>query len=264
MIDYFIVCHDTTIINDTHNFDNLPDHRFLVVGNKYSNLINKQHIICDQLPINIEHLPYLCSYTAWYALVSNRLNNHKNICLLEYDTLLNNSFHIINQQIINKQNNSQYIIGYNKTLTNHYVFLKSTPWLEISLKKVYNIDLIEFTKENYISYPYWPTTTNITTTLDVLEAFKEWFDPMTKLFAHHKLGSYVQERAFFIFCVMHNIDINHAPKGSLIHYQLQSHKCSDVYGEFLSNQKTNILDESAKTEYDSLYNSHKNSITTTS
>lgn len=259
MIDYFIICHDTNLINKFKTSDKFPNIKYLIVGNNSTNSINENYIICNKLIDNIEQYPYLCSYTAWYAVIANKLNNYDNICLLEYDTIVDDSFDRINRNIINHYKNN-YIIAYSKTLTNHYVFSKSTPWLEISLKKIYDINLIEFIDKIKDKYPYWPTTTNIITNFTILESFKNWFDPMTKLFAHDKLGSYVQERAFFVYCVLNNVDIIYAPPKTLIHHQLQSHRSNDVYGEFLSSKNTKILDPRMISEFDTLYDLHKNRI----
>jgi hypothetical protein len=247
MINYFLITHDLNLINNFH-IQYTPEIQTLLVGNNHT-INSKQHIVCKYLSDNIEHFPKLCSYTAWYAVSKNKLYNSSTVSLLEHDIIVNDNFHKYN--LNTKQHNT--IIGYTKTITDHYVFYKSTPWLEISLKKTYGIDLYNFinTYKNY--HPYWPTTTNITMPSHILDQFIEWFHPMTIHFRIDNLGPYVHERAFFIFCVLNKIDIVHAPDGFLYHKQLQSHGMNDFYGQFLNSHKTKILFPSMIEEYDRLY-----------
>jgi|LakMenE01Jun11ns_1017448.scaffolds.fasta_scaffold9957488_15 hypothetical protein len=257
-IDYFIVCHDQDIINQQINkniFRNLPSYKFLFVGNgKTSKLNHLDHetIICRNLKYNLEEYPYLCSFVAWYAVVKNSLYQNKNICLLEYDIELDTKFHQINAGLINKYNKNNYIIGYNKTLTDHYVFYKSTPWLAISLKKIYNIDLQQFVDANKHQYKFWPTTTNITLSKQILNKFVDWFLPMTEVFRHDPFGAYVHERAFFIFCILNQLNIKYA-SNTLEHKQLASHGISDFYGSFLHSKNSHQLHHYMLKEYDELY-----------
>lgn len=245
-LSYFVIGHKFPI--DNHPFH----HTKLLVGNRQRSKIH-DHIICKNLKNNIEKYPYLCSYTGWYAVAMNSLHDTNNICLLEHDIETNDLFNQYNTDVCQKQSSDNYVIGYSKTLTDHYVFHKSTPWLEISLKKIYNIDLMDFVSKHKDSHVFWPTTTNITMPVNILELFIKWFNPMTKIFRNHKLGAYVHERAFFIFCVLHNIDIVYAPNNLLIHKQMGSHKIEDIYGQVLRKYNTYYLTDSMVPEYDKLY-----------
>lgn len=121
-------------------------------------------------------------------------------------------------------------------------------------KKIYNIDLHTFVENNKKKHPFWPTTTNITAPHNVLLNFVEWFDPISKYIRSEPLGSYVHERAFFVFCVINNIDIIYSKYNVLQHQQLCSHNSKDVYGEFLSNKQTSNLTKNMEELYDKLYN----------
>ena len=257
MISYFICVHDLELINTfNHSLKNL---QYLIVGNHYlKNNSDTDKVICNTLKHNIEDQKYLCSYTGWYAVAKNKLYKHNTVCLLEYDTVLLSNFHTTNTEIIRQQYNTQYIISYSNTITDHYVFYKSTPWLEISLKKIHNIDLYNFVLQYKDQFPLWPTTTNTTLPVQVLEAFIEWFHPMTNLFKHDPLGAYVHERAFFIFCVLHNITIIYNDKTHVIHQQSQSHKIQDIYGQILEKYNTSRLDSHMISEYDKTYNNSLN------
>jgi hypothetical protein len=250
-IDYFIVCHDQEIILRQicdKVFNKLSDYRFLFVGSGPINQINSETIICRHLPYNIEEYPYLCSFTAWYSVAKNNIANSNNISFIEYDT------DIISKPILSNDLIENQINCYSITLFNHRVFYKSTPWLDIALKKVYNIDLQQFIDTHKPRYKFWPTTTNITLSKQILNEFVDWFLPMTELFKHDPCGAYVHERAFFIFCILNQLNIKYIPN-ILEHKQLASHGISDFYGSFLHSKNSLQLHDHMLKEYDQLYDS---------
>lgn len=254
-MDYFIICHDQGII-DHPSYKNiyslLPNYQILFVGNGANNKIkqyNSKITICKNLNVNIEEYPLLCSFTGWYAIAKNSLNSSNKICLLEYDIDITNKFHSSNQAYINTSNT---VVAYNKTLLHHYVFYKSTPWLEIALKQVYNIKLIELLNNELKNIYYWPTSTNYLLDLTILKSFVDWFIPMAEIFQHHPLGSYVHERAFFIYCVLNGIEIKYN-LNCCEHKQLASHNNHDLYGSFLQRHNTRDFKEYMREEYDRLY-----------
>lgn len=247
-IDYFIIGHDVSRLINHQDIN----YNLLVVGN---NIDTKDpNIICKNLPINIENFPFLCAFTGWYAVCKNHLYQNEYICFLEYDTITNALFHSTNIDIINRYHNTQkFIIAYNKTITNHFVFTKSTPWLELSLKYIHNIDLADFVSQYSVKYPFWPTSTNILLHHTVLDRFVAWFEPMIEIFKHEPLGAYVHERAFFVFCAINNIDICYSIN-TLYHHQNQSHNISDIYGSVLQQNHTKYLSNHIKEQYNDIYN----------
>jgi len=246
-LNYFIVCHDQNIINKqikNNQFIKLNNYKYLFVGNKNIDKLNNQ-VVCRDLEHNIENYNSLCSFTAWYAVSKNNISDSKKICFIEYDT------NIISEPVLNDLEENE-INCYSITLFDHYVFYKSTPWLEIALKKIYNINLHDFVKHYSDRYKFWPTTTNIALTKDILDKFVDWFLPMTEIFKHDSLGAYVHERAFFIFCILHNIKMRYSAN-TFDHQQASSHKINDFYGSFLSNKNSTELTELMIPEYDELY-----------
>jgi hypothetical protein len=254
-IDYFIVCHDQDIINqqiDRNIFGALPNYKFLFVGNGKTNklnLLDYETIICRNLIYNLEEYPYLCSFTAWYAVVKNGLYQNNNICLLEYDLDIFDNFHSSNLCYC-PLNTS--VVGYAHTLVHHYVFHKSTPWLEIALKKIHNIDLENLLETQLKHSMYWPISTNILLSSKTLDSFVDWFTPMAKLFKSDPLGSYVHERALFIYCMINGFEIKYNLHCSQ-HQQLASHNNADLYGAFLQKHNTKDFKEHMKMEYDQIY-----------
>ena len=245
-MDYFIVCHDQEIINRQKS--STSNYQWLFVGNGDTGNLDSSIIISNNLKKNIEEYPYLCSFTAWYSVAKNNLAKSNNITLIEYDTTINSS-NLFHYQL----NNENQIICYSITLFNHYVFYKSTPWLEISLKQIYDIDLKQFIKDHKDQCKFWPTTTNITLSKDTLNKFVDWFLPMTEIFRDYPLGAYVHERAFFIFCVLNKIQIVYS-QNAMNHNQAVSHKIMDFYGSFLASKNSIELKKSMIPEYDKLYN----------
>ena len=252
MIDYFIITHNQLLVPNLQN-TNIVDYQILLVGNETQYSTGKNTIICKNLPSNIEQYPNLCSYTGWYSVVKNKTYSQNIVSLLEYDIELANNFNSVNTNIAQKQK-QDYIISYSNTLVNHYVFYKSTPWLEISLKKVHNIDLDQFVLSYKDQYPFWPTTTNTTMPVEVLRAFIDWFHPMAEIFCHDPLGAYVHERAFFIFCVLNKVDIIYPSIKALSHKQLRSHQQQDIYGQVLDKHKSLCLESYMMSDYDNIYN----------
>lgn len=246
MIDYFIIGHDLQLYIDKPNFA----YKFLQVG--FDSYDMSKAIVCRLLPDNIEQYPNLCSFTGWYAIAKNNLCNKDIVCILEYDTIAHPNMHDNNIKLLT-ENKSNTIIAYSHTLTNHYVFTKSTPWLELSLKKIHNINLTHFVHEYGSKFPLWPTTTNMTLSMDILRQFINWFKPMADLFKHDPLGAYVHERAFFVFCVLHNINIIFS-LNMIQHQQKQSHGINDIYGSFLKTKNTYYLSDDMKYDYDIVYN----------
>ena len=244
-LDYFIVCHDQEIINRQKS--STSNYQWLFVGNGDTGNLDSSIIISNNLKKNIEEYPYLCSFTAWYSVAKNNLAKSNNITLIEYDTTIKSS-NLVHYQL----NHENQIICYSITLFDHYVFYKSTPWLEISLKQIYDIDLKQFVKDHRDQYKFWPTTTNITLSKDTLNRFVDWFLPMTKVFRHDPLGAYVHERAFFIFCVINKIQIVYS-QNAMNHNQAASHKILDLYGSFLQSKNTKDFHYSMTEEYDLLY-----------
>jgi hypothetical protein len=251
-IDYFIVCHDQNIILQRMQQD-APNYRYLFVGHSNNTKLNNQTIICKHLKQNIEGYPNLCSFTAWYALARNNISIKNQICLLEYDAKLTDRFYRYHENTVTNYINDQTIIAYSYTLTDHYVFYKSTPWLELSLMDTYGINLNDFIQDIKNQHPVWPTTTNMCMTKQTLERFVEWFLPMTILFREDPLGSYVHERAFFVFCILNNIEIKYIKNPVLSHNQQKSHQNLDIYGKVLDMYKTTVLTQDMISNYDRIY-----------
>jgi hypothetical protein len=240
MIDYFIVCHDQDIILkaiEENKFFQLPDYRFLFVGNRSTNLIEHipNVIVCNKLKENIENYPKLCSFTAWYAVSKNGLSQNNYSCLLEYDVEPAQNLHQKNLEKLNDSN----ICAYFREPINNEMFSKSTPWLDIFFEK-YIVDTSKIYKEKF-----WYCTTNFVIQNKLLSIFSDWFYNICEMFKNDDLGAYMHERLINIFCIMNNYNIVYIPN-VLKHFQLRSHNISDIY----------MLSKEHNTSIDTLYLEH--------
>lgn len=222
-ITYYIISHNIKLINQykkqISRFKNKPNINYILVGSVKRKSAD-DIIVLNNYEDNIEKYPKLCSYTAWYAIPQNKLCSTSKICLLEYDTLLYNNFFNLNDSV---SNNFNGIISYSYEKFDDPIFYSETPYLESSLKKFYNIDLKNFINKYKNEYYIWPTSTNVTMPISILNDFIKWFHPMTKMFRQRSLGSYVHERAFFVFCILNNIPIKYL-SNHILHSELRSHK----------------------------------------
>jgi hypothetical protein len=238
LIEYFIICHNQDLILEMirkGSFDVLPGRRFLFVGHADCSLLEgrEEVVVCRNLPDNIERFPKLCSFTGWYAVARNGLGSSENVCLLEYDVEVDASLHEKNLAVV----------GEGLDLCVSYFlepldlrFSRSTPWLEVALSRVRRLDLDAFMK-GYLGVMdvHWPCTTNMMMPAGVLNRFVNWFEPMTQVFRQDPLGSYVHERAFYVFCRMNEIaGVN--LRDLVKHDCAMSHGSADLYRMFLESR----------------------------
>lgn len=257
MIDYFVICHDPKWIQqcELSVMGTLPNLRYVLVGRTpFSFKLDREKIIvCNELQENIEHRPNLCSFTAWYAIQKNGLLKSDYVCLLEYDTQLRSNFHSLNEQIITRQKENRFILGYKKAAVDHAVFLKSSPWLEITLRDFLKIDLQTFVSNHKHKNPYWLTTTNILLPSQRLIDFVDWFFPLTAHFSEDAWGAFVHERMIYIYSILNQLNILFSENEILTHQERKSHGLSDLYGQFLKSKKTEVFCDKLEKEYDILY-----------
>ena len=225
-IDYYVVCHDQNIILSLE--DRLIDHpyQWVFVGNTDTSKIsnNNNTIIAKNFIDNIEHMPTLCSFTGWYAIAKNIPLNNKSLVLLEYD-IISKHLSQATTQAFDKQI-TKTVFGYKCIPCGHLVFTKSTPWLEIGLKKIYNIDL----QNIFPNLPNeWMASTNIAfRDPNIFYSFVDWFMPLAKFCSNKPMGGYVHERALHIFLYMYYPNTIGCINNSITHQEYQSHKQKDV------------------------------------
>lgn len=256
-IDYYVICHDPKLIADCEKtaLGTLPNLHYVLVGRTSypHSLDRKKIIVCNELIDNIEHLPHLCSFTAWYAIKRNRPATNRHICLLEYDSQLSQKFASVNAKLVERYSGSDFILGYSRARVNHPCYLQSTPYLEMCLKKHLKIDLKRFVATHKKRSPLWIPSTNVTLPYSIFSDFVEWFLPLTKYFRHDSLAAFVHERALYVYANLNQIDLQHAPDKMLEHSELRSHRFLDLYGFFLKDKKVPSLTNQLLFQHEAFY-----------
>lgn len=226
----FICVHDQNIIIDyekNNKFSNLKNYCYIFLGNRDTNLIedNPKVLIANKFEHNLEKYPYLTAFTGWYLIWKNNLIKTKYVTLLEYDTILTDTF----EQVISKfiYDDSE-MIGYVPVSVNNYHYINNPDWVsEIfsAVKKVYNQN-IENTLKVYINKnpnSHWSSTSNTTFRVDIFNEFMKWFDPLVPLIKESKTSGHAFERAVSFFYITKNKKMQLTNK-LLQHIQMDSHK----------------------------------------
>lgn len=229
-IQYYIICHDQDIVL-SHSLNDYP-YTWIFVGTKDKSKLDKLRnvVIASELLDNIESMSNLCSFTGWYAVYRNLQKFISGpISLLEYD-ILGPNIDLYTKKSLSDQYTKD-VFGYKCIKCGYLIFTKSTPWLEIGLHKIYNINLQKI-------FPNLPTTWMSSTNIcfkkpQIFYDFMDWFMPLAKFCADKPMGGYVHERALHIFLHLYYPNvigcINNDPNDSpIVHQEQRSHKQQDV------------------------------------
>lgn len=250
---YFIVCHDPNIISNA-NID--PLYKWIFVGYNDTNILKHRSdvIIAKNLLYNIECWPNLCAFTAWYAIAKNWFLSDQPVVLLEYDFIAHELDTSTKLSFDNQPD--KLVFGYRCIPCGHLVFTKSTPWLEIGLKKFYNIDLPTV----FPTLPKtWAASTNIAFKQpDVLYNFVDWFIPLAEFCANKPMGGYVHERAFHIFLSIYYPNSIGCIDNIIVHEEHRSHKQKDVCDLCKDMERTGNIHNCIKWLYKNLYDRWNN------
>lgn len=210
---FVFVCHSEELINSC--FQKFPDSNILYVGNQKlnMNIENKNIIIAKNLEHNIEHYPFLLSFTAWYAIIKNNLYSDKDyLCILEYDVFFNSVF---------PYRLNHYIERYQPDCIS---FIRKTDGFHFKADIcINNIDI--FCNTKYPEMITWYPTTNHCMKRKVLSDFVDWYYPKCideLLVLDSSKISWYHERLFNVF--LYEYVSKHIYMGGLKHKQLNSHK----------------------------------------
>jgi hypothetical protein len=199
------VCHDEVSTNLC--LSKQPESRILFVGpNDYPK--NERVIVVRDLLYNIESERKLLTFTAWYAIIANKLFvDEEYLCILEWDTDIPDLklFTPVTDAICFFSDSGKHFLNDIK------------------------IDVFDgYLKEKGIVYKTynkeWSCTTNYILKRKILEEFVEFYYPscnyITKF--HPEKISWYHERIFWVFLFSKNSSINILDGG--IHRQANSHK----------------------------------------
>lgn len=207
------ICHDIDI---SINLQNTYDKSYIMLVGKFNNDV---HITCQQypriivaekLPMNIEDEKKLLTFTAWYAIVKNKLfTDYEYLCLLEYDVEIDKNF-LNDLKFFCRSRINYNVISFLKTNYNFLTDVNS------------NI-LLRYTSSKMDEKSKWYCTTNYCIRYDVLEKFVNYYANICfdiKRDDYEKLSWY-HERIFYLFVKDNNMKTIHV-KG-LTHFQKNSH-----------------------------------------
>lgn len=229
-IGTYIFVHDQNIILDFVNkgkfkeFDNL---KYVFVGNKPNDKINnlKNVIIANKLPINIEHIPKLTSFTGWYALCENNLIKEDYVNLFEYDINYSNSFVSKNESLINSNPDA---IGYFNLTAKHPFFIEVKTYSDVLVKDIKDktgVDMIELVNSYLKKNPnlLWQNTSNSSWKVSVLKEYVNWVKQFVDVLSKFEFAGHAIERSISFFYYIKRLNVS-LTNGLLEHLQLNSHK----------------------------------------
>jgi hypothetical protein len=219
--DAFIVCHDYSLIKQLENseqFNTLPNYKYLLVGQSknISSEYSDKIIVCENLPHNIESLPNLLTFTAWYAISKNNLSKTKWVTIFEYDVKIKNG--------IDCELDDFDAIGYIEYLIdNEKSFRDYPPYISEYVKK---FNLTDHEKKIYNLYgsEKWACTTNFTLKNTFLDEFVDYY---YKLILEENIynkikQAHIHERMITLFCLINHNKIK-LEEGYLEHFGRLSH-----------------------------------------
>lgn len=230
MIETYIFLHDEKIALDifkNNKFDDFDNYKLVFLGNRSTDNIKNDPriIIARDLPINIEHIPKLTSFTGWYALYKNNIIKSKYINLFEYDLNLCENFYSKNKQLIYKLPPA---IAYFNLPAKHPLFIKEKVYTGNFIKLIKereNIDVEELVEKYINKNPniLWQTTSNSTWSFDTLKSYILWAEKYIDYFENFEYAGHAIERSISIFYYINKIN-THFTNGLMQHLQLNSHQ----------------------------------------
>lgn len=198
-VGVIFVCHNDEAIKRVLRYP----YRIIVVGNKPINAVYRDYpnlIIARDLPYNIEHEHQLLTFTAWYAIIKNKLwTEFSHLCILEYDVTLTNDFYekilytintydVPSLSFIPNGNDSLYW-DIDMNVCKNYLRNKNIP-----------PDIVTTIQS-------WGTSTNQCIRRDVLSDFVDWYYPSCLYIKsqHQPKFSYYHERVYAIYLIHQNL-----------------------------------------------------------
>jgi hypothetical protein len=156
---------------------------------------NSNIIIARDLPYNIESEPKLLTFTAWYAIVKNRLfSGYQSVCLLEYDVILHHNFMSDLQSICHQAQEKVISFVTDVRAAFRLDTNKRTMASFLSLK---NVSLQHY----QLSSEHWTPTTNHCLSHAILANFVDWYYPdcLAIKRLHCEKFSWYHERLFNLY-----------------------------------------------------------------
>lgn len=179
---------------------------FILVGQNPPEIkgLDKYHIAAN-LPRNLEHLPSLLTFTAWYAISKNQLYDKYFVGIYEYDVKFTG-------KIPEDELWEDCISGFIKRNLPDKLFLDVCP----GIKNILGI--------NSFNQPFWNATSNFIMSYKFLTQFVNWYICLVPEILKYHNHSHFHERMINIFAYEYGYFNKNLP--ILEHAQLNSHKQS--------------------------------------
>jgi len=229
-LETFITIHDQDILLECEKnkkFKIVSNYKYIFVGLRDTSKIKHLNnvIIANELPYNIEQHRLLVAYTAWYALIKNKLIKQPYVALIHYDTFINKNFEDKTIELLDK--NPDQFLGYIPYSMLSEDFLTSNIGAEPlydSVNSIYHINIYNLIN-NYIKKTndtFWQSSDHIATSVKTLTNFVEWFEPLINNIVKYNGCGHAFERSIKIFSIINYLS-NDYLQGMLEHRQLDSH-----------------------------------------
>jgi hypothetical protein len=228
--DTYIFAHDQNIILDYLNkgkFKDFNNLKYVFVGNRPTDKINNLDnvIIANKLPINIEHIPKLTSFTGWYALCENNLITSDYVNLFEYDINYSDKFISKNKSLINSNPDA---IGYFNLPAKHPLFIQDNMYSGVlvdDIKVKTGVDMFELVNSYLKKNPnlLWQNTSNSTWEVSKLKDYVLWAKQFIDVLSKFEYAGHAIERSISFFYYINKLNVS-LTNGLLDHLQLNSHK----------------------------------------
>jgi len=207
----YIVFHNQESLDLFQNKNNdlkLSEFNYIGVGDINSLIFNhgtinpyKNLYLANKYDSNIENIPSLLTFTAWYLIAKNNICKTEFVGIFEYDVKFNKPGAI--------ELDYNTIYGINKRPLPDSMFLKSLPLLN---------SLMQFDERKI---KYWNSTSNFIMPMEFLKKFVDWYMELVPQILHEHNHPHYHERAVNIFAA--NNGYNNETIEGIEHLQLNSH-----------------------------------------
>lgn len=206
MVSTYIFVHDQKILlgcDMLGKFKQLPDVHYVFLGANPTDEIQGRDdvIIARNLPNNIEQYPKFCAFTGWYVLWKNNLIKSEYVHLLEYDTIIQDSFNEVTEHLMEKQYS---FIGY-IPLSMRHAFINHPQYLANiipAIKRIYDVDIIEMVTSLKKQGHQWSSTSNSTFSNESFIEYMNWFEKLIDDLKDSDMSGHAHERSITFFNII--------------------------------------------------------------
>lgn len=249
-ISTYIFVHDQNMILDflqAKKFKEFHNVTYVFVGGLDCTLIENESnvIIARNLKYNLEQYPRMTAFTGWYALWKNKLipSDTDYIHLFEYDI---NVLPNISDICKFFMNDDPDLLGYITLPIDDICYLHSVQYVNTlldSLKRIYNIDYVEFLKVYREMNPKIDkvvVTSNITFSYKCFHEYMSWIEPIITDIKDDDFCGHQLERSISAFIFLFDKKIYYL-ENVITHFQIDSHQTQAMYASRIDRYYPRLL-----------------------